>query len=44
MTPEVSHSNSYIDDNNQYHPFLVEDKIKELGGARSYQISSDVVG
>jgi len=31
MTPEVSHSNSYIDDNNQYAPFLVEDKIKELG-------------
>jgi len=23
---------SYIDDNNQYAPFLVEDKIKELGG------------
>jgi len=43
MTSEVSHSNSYIDDN-QYASFLMENKIKKLGGEHSYQTSLDIVG
>ena len=40
MTPKVSHSNSHTRDNQ----YVMEDKIKELGGAHSYQISLDMVG